>query len=466
MQFTEEMLTAYLDDELSGTEREIVEQTIDADPSCAERLQELRTIRDAVAQLPPIRPLADPVLAVRQRIQAKQLASSAASERRVQAFGRLTVLATAACLMLAIGAYLLRSEGPSTGQPNGEIIASGAATGDPQITESLELRDGVAFESQPAAADVGLQLQRDFQSTEEADAAPQISAMERTQPSPEAELAKPLAAPPATSAMQRQSAELNGSAMGMGGMRQRSRAQPYAARTAPQIQADRGAEGFGQAIQDNATAPAQAARRYFYRETDLNTGELSTTADTPRVESPMAKSTQAPLDSQASPATAPQRSIAAAADKFDAAQRPNSAAKDDTLQYSNRTGSPAKNRVADAPQLQQFQNLQIQSSPDLIAPQLIKIQQLLADQNLISQPNPSSREEEKLKGNNDPLKESAATANQAVQLIISGRPETLQQVAEQILKTVAGRERGNLKTTFQTSPSDDASPILVIDLLP
>ena len=99
LQFNEEMLTAYLDDELSSEERRVVEKTISEDPRSAQLFKELQDVRAAVQALPPLRPAKDPVLAVRNQIDRAQVAKEAKDIEGSGGFGRWMLLVTAACLL-------------------------------------------------------------------------------------------------------------------------------------------------------------------------------------------------------------------------------------------------------------------------------------------------------------------------------------------------------------------------------
>ena len=109
--FSEEMLTAYLDDELSEDERALVEKTTQQNEHMAKLLSDLRAVRDAVQALPDLTPTVDPSQAVRKRIENQKVTRSTA-EQNATRLGRLIVGASAACVLLGLTAFLLQPHQP------------------------------------------------------------------------------------------------------------------------------------------------------------------------------------------------------------------------------------------------------------------------------------------------------------------------------------------------------------------
>ncbi|MEZ6086849.1 MAG: zf-HC2 domain-containing protein [Pirellulaceae bacterium] len=140
MQFNEEMLSAYLDDELTDEERQVVEEATSGDAHLARLLDDLRQTRNLLKALPMLSPASDPVAGVRSRIdRQKELPSIASSSHlgssNSAAWGQLAFWATAACLLLAVGSYLLRPDGVLNHQPAVDQMADRQQPRDPQIAE-------------------------------------------------------------------------------------------------------------------------------------------------------------------------------------------------------------------------------------------------------------------------------------------------------------------------------------------
>ena len=54
----DELLSAYLDDELSADERALVEARLATDPAAQQSLEQLRSVSQSVRSLPPTAPIA------------------------------------------------------------------------------------------------------------------------------------------------------------------------------------------------------------------------------------------------------------------------------------------------------------------------------------------------------------------------------------------------------------------------
>ncbi|WP_145347224.1 hypothetical protein [Rosistilla ulvae] len=454
MQFNEEMLTAYLDDELSSDERAIVQQTIDAEPSCAKLLEELRELRDAVAQLPPIQPSVDPVAAVRQRIAA-QNQTALAREQRAQTWSRLALLATAACLMLAIGSYLLRPELSPENQPTAGSIADSKPPSDPQVVDApaadaVELRESLAYESSPLP-----EIQSDaYSSQAELQVAPMMKAQPPAAPLAGNDVRQNRSSPQAPTRSNGQSY---------------SRATPSLRPADSANQASRMGGGFGGSMANRSRAAVQSPARYFFRASGSDKEDSSPLATTPRLDSPERNETasdNAKLAPSQQAARDAKRSMAVESDAVDRAAAAESALAD------RGASPPPAVASAGAPRARRadVRRIQIQSSPELLAAQLAQIRDLLAAQKIVSQqqePSAEGNAEQKdVAEGYAPLRDLAKTANQPIQLIVSGPPKMLQQLAEQILKTIANRATMGDPVAGMDSAEAGAASVLQIDILP
>ncbi|WP_145288145.1 hypothetical protein [Rosistilla oblonga] len=450
MQFNEEMLTAYLDDELSSDERAIVQQTIDAEPSCAKLLEELREVRDAVAQLPPIYPSADPVAAVRQRIAA-QSEVALAREQRAQTWSRLALLATAACLMLAIGSYLLRPELAPESQPTAGSIADSKPPSDPQVVDapaadSVELRESLAYESSPLP-----EIQSDVYSSQaDVQAVPMMKAQPPAAPFADNTVRQNRRAPQAPTRSNGQSY---------------SRATPSLRPADSADQANRMGGGMGGSMANRSRAAVQSPTRYFFRAAESDKEDSLPLAGAPRLEDlgrgGAALESVEPAPSQQA-ARGAKRAMAAESEDVDRAAAPE-------LALDDRGGLPLLEAGSAEPP-RDVRRIRIQSSPDLLAVQLAQIRDLLAAEKIVSQQRQPAAGEDA--GRKDvmegyaPLRDLAKTANQPIQLVVSGSSETLQRLAEQILKTIANRATMDAPGPVSGSPEEGAVSVLQIDILP
>lgn len=472
MQFNEEMLTAYLDDELSSDEREIVEQTIVAVPACAQLLEDLRGVRDAIARLPAIEPSTDPVAAVGQRIADQQATNQLARDRRIHALGRVTVFATAASLMFALGAYLLRSPLTNELSPHSGVVATKDAPRDPQIAESEMLDDQVAdiaavdsyavpIESAPADRKSSLAFEAPASSVQqdkagrvaqnkvfsdggsEPQSGPQLQQMARPNPFDNSGL------PNANRGMSSARADLPAvqlqglsmqDGMGMGG--------GAAASPAP-----------------NGAAPV----RYFFREPDPVNGDDDSITVAPLMDSSDARLGRTADRSAVQQRARQMRQMAvpqAAPEAMSAERESSKRASEPALETSTLDGQQVAGSDLSIAGTYEVQSIQIQSSPDLLEPQLVQIQQLLAAQNIVSEGDDPNRDKKTVSEDYAPLRNLGETTIKPIQLIVSGRAETLDQLAQQILQNIAGRPQLAIQKVESKRNAGPGVPILQINILP
>jgi hypothetical protein len=162
-QFDDELLSAYLDDELTGEERARVEQQFSADPKSRQLLDELRTVSQAMQGLPPASLGSDLRESVLRRAERVMLVTD--DDRAPEAFQRMPFgrskrawfwagTALAAGLMLMIFDW---TENQDAGLPNQVALKRPAAAAPseprmPPAMRALERSSETVPDAAPASA--------------------------------------------------------------------------------------------------------------------------------------------------------------------------------------------------------------------------------------------------------------------------------------------------------------------------
>jgi anti-sigma factor RsiW len=119
----EELLSAYLDGEVTPDERAYVEEHLTTCPSCRAEFDEERDVRAAVRELPPV----DPPFGFFERILRDGPADPAQPKKRRFKFGMANLVATAAAWILVLGVANLNSHGGPVNPAANEYVAAHAS---------------------------------------------------------------------------------------------------------------------------------------------------------------------------------------------------------------------------------------------------------------------------------------------------------------------------------------------------
>ena len=119
----EELLSAYLDGELTADERASVEEHLASCAPCRAELEEERDIRTAVRSLAPV----DPPFGFYERILREGPADPAQPKKRRFKFGMANLVATAAAWILVLGVANLNSHGGSVSPSANDYVAAHAS---------------------------------------------------------------------------------------------------------------------------------------------------------------------------------------------------------------------------------------------------------------------------------------------------------------------------------------------------
>ncbi len=119
----EELLSAYLDGEVTAAERAYVEEHLTTCARCRAEFDQERDVRAAVRSLPPV----DPPFGFFERILRDGPADPAQPKKRRFKFGMANLVATAAAWILVLGVANLNSHGGSVNPSANDYVAAHAS---------------------------------------------------------------------------------------------------------------------------------------------------------------------------------------------------------------------------------------------------------------------------------------------------------------------------------------------------
>ncbi|HEY1279770.1 MAG TPA: zf-HC2 domain-containing protein [Acidimicrobiales bacterium] len=144
----EELLSAYLDGEVTADERAYVEEHLTTCSTCRAEFEEERDVRAAVRSLPPV----DPPFGFFERVLREGPTDPAEPKKRRFKFGMANLVATAAAWILVLGVANLNSHGGSVNpEANGYVTAHasvlpsfGTASGGSKEAKRYDVPDRLA----------------------------------------------------------------------------------------------------------------------------------------------------------------------------------------------------------------------------------------------------------------------------------------------------------------------------------